>query len=201
MKLHNNINKLPFNLFLDIVDTKDLNLLIIDGEFTPEQLQEAWDKINSDYADVINGAKDSVEMAEAKELMSGSNKLNRAKVLIDVIDRIGPNEKLIEELYSFGYSLPENNPKNLKAIVKIFIANHKRDYVALQDMKNQIPETTETEERVIDASYYLETIAVMMAGLKCSIDINTLTLGLYAALIKQYKQFCASLLKTQANAN
>lgn len=198
MKLHDNINKLPFTLFLDIVDTKDLKLLIIEGNPTQEQLDKAWETINNAYVNIVNGAKESVEMVEAKELTIEGSKINRAQLLIDVITKIGPREALIEELYSFGYDLPENTDKNLQQIVQAFIANHKRDYVSLQELKNQTPEETETP--IIDASYYLETVAIMMAGLKCSIDVNTLTLGLYASLLKQYKQFCKTLLNVQANA-
>jgi len=205
LKLYQNINKFPFLVFLDIVDTKDLTLLVIEGNPTEEALNEAWMNINDAYMGVINGNQDDPETIERNELTVSYNKILRARILIDSIVKIGPNEMLIDQLYSFGYDLPENTDENLEQILKLFTANHKSDYVDLQintKSDNNFDDDEDTEQkREIDSSYYLETIAIIMAGLKCSIDLSTLSLGLYAALVKQYRQYCKSLLKLQPNVN
>lgn len=200
LKLYQSINKLPFNKFLEIVETNDLSLLCIEGEATEEILKETWDKLNADYFDVVNGDKDDSETIEAKTFTIAYNKVCRARAVLDAIVKVGPKEQLIEALYAFDYDLPENTEKNVETIVKLFTANHKRDYIDLQ-VNTKERDEAKGEAQVIDANYYLETIAIMMTSLKCSIDMNSLTLGLYAALIKQYKQHCKSLLKLQSHAN
>ncbi len=196
--LYQNINKLPFTIFLDIIDTKNLELLVIAGEASEEVLQETWENIYAAYYDALNSDKENTETTEAKDLAINYNKISRARVLLDAIASIGPNETLINELYDFGYNLPANNTKNIDNIIKLFTANHKRDYINLQ-ITTKLSEEEQQEITVIDVNYYMETIAIIMTSLKCGIDIHTLTLGLYVALIKQYKQHYKSLLKLQNN--
>jgi len=196
LKLYQNINRLPFTVFLEITDTKDLSLLITQGEATEAELVEAWDKLYAEYHDACNNGEDDSETREVKSFATSYNKVCRARVLLDSIVAIGTHETLIEQLYAFGYDLPENNGKNMERIVALFTANHKRDYIDLQTNTLQ-REEEQQEATVIDGNYYMNTIAIMIASLKCSIDINSLTLGLYVALIKQYKQHCKSLLKLQ----
>ena len=191
LKLYRNINSLPFLIFIDIFETKDFSKLLICGEASKEELEQTWAAIEAEYYDAINDGKDN---QEAKDLTIEYRRICRARKLIDSIAIIGAREALIDELYSFDYPLPEKTGTNTTQIVNLFVANHKRDYVDLQ-VNTKDRQESQNDAPVINAAYFMETIAILMANLKCNIDINTLTLGLYVALLKQNN----NLSKKQSN--
>lgn len=200
LKLCPNINKLLFTTFLEILETEDYSLLIISGEATDEELIEAWNKLHGAYTEALNSGEESPEMQDSRITLVNNSRIMRARTLLDAIVQVGAHKGLVSQLYSFGYDLPECTDKNATRVVELFTANYKRDYVDLQANTLQAEELKQ-DMPVIDTNYYLETIAIIMTSMKCSIDISSLTLGLYVALVKQYKQHCKSILKLQNNGH
>lgn len=59
---------LPLKKFFEICETKNLELLVVEGEFTQDELVEMWDSILETNAEVTNGADYGIYVDSLRKL-------------------------------------------------------------------------------------------------------------------------------------
>ena len=197
LNMYQNIHKLPLSIFIDILTSKNYNLLIIEGAATIEQLEAQWQLLFNEYTELIGGTEIINKIETVKDIALLESKLKRAMALLEII-QIKQSEALYEMLYEFDYPLPikkDYSIENLNNVLKIFIAHYKRDYLELQTSAMTIENNQSSEVQKIDYNYFLKTIISMSTGFKMDININNLSVGAYCAYVNQYKQYCETMSK------
>ena len=184
-----NIHKLPLTVFIDVLVTKNLQLLIIDGNATNEDLTPIWETLYAEYMDSIAGAEMRGRLESVKDSAIIQSRINRARITLELIEKIS-DKRLIELLYDYDYPLPPLTADNVELVINTFLAYYKSDFIDLQILAKQ--DESEGDEITIDYNYFMSTIVDMNIGMKTNININELSVGAYCAYVNKYREYCKS---------
>jgi hypothetical protein len=83
--LYTNISKLPLSIFIDCLVDDNTKSLVISGEHSEDELAEAWDNIQDQYADAMANTDRRTFLKLLKEINIIAMTLNQAKTLIEVL--------------------------------------------------------------------------------------------------------------------
>lgn len=197
--IYRSIHKLPLVAFIDILTTKNYNLLIIEGECSNDELISVWGDIFNEYTEAIGGKELEGKLNSVKDTIIMQSRVQRARTLLEVI-RIRPCEELYNQLFDFDYPIPkakEYSIESLDKALKVFLAHYKRELIDLQEMAVQVE--SQGEESVLDYNYFMNIIVDMSTAFKMSININDISVGQYCIFVLKYKQHCELILKQQKN--
>ena len=189
LSTYQNIHKLPLTVFIDVLVTKNLQLLIIDGNATNEDLTPIWETLYAEYMDSIAGAEMRGRLESVKDSAIIQSRINRARITLELIEKIS-DKRLIELLYDYDYPLPPLTADNVELVINTFLAYYKSDFIDLQILAKQ--DESEGDEITIDYNYFMSTIVDMNIGMKTNININELSVGAYCAYVNKYREYCKS---------
>lgn len=199
LNTYQSIHKLPLTIFIDILSTQNYELLIINGNCSPDELKPIWEQLYNDYAVAIGGKEFEDKLFSVKDTVIFQSRIQRARNILEVI-KVKPNEQLFKLLYDFDYPLPilEYSTDSLNKVLKTFIAHYKRDLIELQQMATTLENTG--NDVAMDYNYFVNIIVDMSTAFKMSININELSVGQYCIFVQKYKAYCDSLIKQQKQA-
>lgn len=94
---YRSIGKLPLSRFIDVVVDNNIYALVITGHPTIEQLHDAWNDINSQYADAIGDAEYKLYLSAFKDVTVLTLTLQAIEACIDTL-KLFPHAYLFDEL-------------------------------------------------------------------------------------------------------
>lgn len=104
VKIHESCKTLRLGAFIEVMCHNNYDRLIIKGSPTPEQLEEAWEKIYTEYADLSGGDINySAMLAVLKSYGEAYTRLIAATAAVRSL-RVGYNETAEEVLMKLGYN-------------------------------------------------------------------------------------------------
>lgn len=189
--IYHSCSKLLMPAFLDALCDDNLNLLVIDGKATKDQLTQAWLLILSEYYELRGDGIDSNEQwSLSRDIQKLNNHLNILDVCVKfLLERY--SESIADSVRKLGYSFrpttyePVDYIDQLNAVVN----KSKTKYIQLQQLIKQLESKMadsgqekpkrETFER--NLLYYEE-----MQG--ASYNMDELTVSKYVQLEKKYER-------------
>jgi len=126
---HTSIETLPLRTFIDILIDKKLELLVITGQPTPEDLATAWQEIREDFADSMGGYEQTIYLQKLKEMSVLELKLTRINVLLDLLKELyyEPFAIHLNAELSTSLTLDPDKPKEYRRNLTI-LENRSRAY-------------------------------------------------------------------------
>jgi len=192
MRLHNTIHKLPLTIFIDIMVSKDLSLLVIEGEPTQEELTTTWQNIISEYSQAISSKEVSIKMDSLTELMQLETIIRIGDTLVRILE-MNPKKETFELLYEFGYNLPqkEYSEDNLKVILPIFLGHFRLDkhkYSILSEHKEKQAKNQEKKQD-FDYEYFNDMISEIGINLNTHLDIDKIMTGVFCSYMNKLQKY------------
>lgn len=182
---YQNIHKLPLLTFIDTL--LDSNYERVGGAIE-------WERLYTEYTELIGGKELQGKLRTVKETIITQSRMQRAKAILEVL-AIRPCKELYEQLYTFDYLLPELTESNIDKVLKVFVANYKRELIDLQEQAISLEKTA--DNGVLDYQYFITIIVDMSTAFKMSINISEISVGQYCIFVQRYKQHCEQILKQQ----
>ena len=190
---------IPFSKYIEILVNKDLNLLIIEGNATENELSDAWQTINELYIEAIGDLDTKIRIESAREIAYLEGRINIANSIIKQLE-YGYSDALIQMLSSFGYIISiEPNEANLKAYINQFNGYLKAELLELQEKLNEI-DKVEKKETEITKQYFEKIIVAIELTFKFQISVEKITTAKYCEYVNSYNNHIKNLEK-QINKN
>jgi hypothetical protein len=193
--LYQSINKLPLSIFIDCLVDNEFNKLIIEGEATNEQLQQAWEKVMEEYGNAVAPNEVSNKLQDVKTLARKEYQIKRIELVLDLLDKF-PCEKIYNMLFTFGYTLPKlkYSNENVNKVVSILLGYFRRDITDYQILAKKIEEKAQEQPKnKYTRQYFDDVLSSICTALKLpSLSIETMTLGAYCAYLRRYNTFIKS---------
>jgi len=190
---------IPFSKYIEILINKDLNLLIIKGNATENELSDAWQTINELYIQAIGDLDTKIRIESAREIAYLEGRINIANSIIKQLE-YGYSDALIQMLSSFGYIISiEPNEANLEAYINQFNGYLKAELLELQEKLNEI-DKVEKKETEITKQYFEKIIVAIELTFKFQISVEKITTAKYCEYVNSYNNHIKNLEK-QINKN
>ncbi len=190
---------IPFSKYIEILINKDLNLLIIEGNATENELSDAWQIINELYIEAIGDLDTKIRIESAREIAYLEGRINIANSIIKQLE-YGYSDALIQMLSSFGYIISiEPNEANLEAYINQFNGYLKVELLELQEKLNEI-DKVEKKETEITKQYFEKIIVAIELTFKFQISVEKITTAKYCEYVNSYNNHIKNLEK-QINKN
>lgn len=118
---HHQCQTLPLIKFWEVIDTGELTHLIISGNPSPIELNEAWDKITREYGEILKTEK-------SENVFQLWKKIEHTRSMITFIERAlmalkwRYDEEIASWLHNYGYSLitaSEDRDEYLRGIYRV----------------------------------------------------------------------------------
>lgn len=180
--VYKSISDLPLHNFIEITITGDLKWLIIEGE--PQDLDEHWANIYSEYDDVVGAGGESKGLSLAKQITMLTNKLTVIKNLIQYL-RVKRSERLIELLtadYGFKFKYTDlqkdlNRTETLLKTDELKLIKLTADYEKLSESKGMTRED------------FTDILVSLSKHLGYMPNKHKITVAEYVSMIKDFKRY------------
>ena len=185
---------IPFSKYIEILVNKDLNLLIIEGSATENELSDAWQTINELYIEAVGDLDTKIRIESAREIAYLEGRINIANAIITQLN-YGYSDALIQMLSSFGYIISiEPNEANLEAYINQFNGYLKAELLELQEKLNEI-DKSDKKQTEITKQYFEKIIVAIEITFKFQINVDKITTAKYCEYVNSYNQHIKSLEK------
>ena len=195
LNLYQSINKLPLSIFIDCLVDETYNGLIIEGEATNEELQNAWAKIMEEYGNAVAPNEVENKLRKVKSLAMKSYKIQRIEIVLYLLSKY-PCEKLYNMLFTFGYTLPKlkYSQDNADKVLDIFLGYFKKDITDYQILEKETETNQEeTPKPKYTRQYFDDVLSSICTTLKMpSLSIESMSVGAYCAYLNRYNSFIKS---------
>lgn len=205
LKLFLTIHDLPLHKFIEAIVDGNLYSLIIAGQPTQEQLQEAWANILQQYTEASGNAEYKMYVFNIKQIALLTIKLNCIQWLVNVL-RTDYHEPMCKELntlsntqFVFNPSNQENYQLNLnRCLNRSKSLKIRIDMLAHQklafEQKNDTASGKPTKE------YYQSILITLSDFAKYPIHESSITVWEFCERMNRYNSYCEHL-KSQTNAS
>jgi hypothetical protein len=105
--LHNSLDTLILNDFIQIHVKKKFELLVITGQASPEQIAEAWEAIQEDFMSRMISVEAFAIFHFEKELAIINSKIALVGICLQVLE-VKRSDAAVKELAAMGYRRPFN---------------------------------------------------------------------------------------------
>jgi hypothetical protein len=196
MKLHDSCSTLLLSAYIQCQVTGDLSSLIIEGEPTKEQLQDAWRNICREFFDLSEDKQVSYEVNLLAQIEELNIKIITIQQIVEVLQGY-EIPQLIEILRSFGYNFPFNcdNEEQYLADLKRVLNRAKKLVIELNEKQSQLNTIQKSKEpsQEVTIKYYDKILAILSQHMKYHMDENVITVSRYAAALNLYIAHCERL--------
>lgn len=171
MSLHTTINKLPLDLFIEINETKDLTLLIKDGEHSSEELTQAWGGILMEYMEAMANKEVKRKLDDSKEKARLETIISIGDSLLSLLEKY-PCEKLFNLLYEFNFSMPklEYSEENLKQAIQAFLPHFRAIKFEYRVITSKEENEPKKQQKAVQLTY--EYFNSMLADIAIHLNVN-----------------------------
>jgi hypothetical protein len=193
--LYRSIDELPLRNFITCMVDDNLNALIKSGVASPEQLQDLWNEILSDYTDAVGNNENKLMLSNYKQLILLDAKLSIIETCIAILEKTYDETlaNTLNELCGTKYKFQgENLQKELKSCftrsrsIKIAFDLKMADFEAIR--KKQINNERPTRK------YFMSILIFLSNHAKYQIT-DEITVAEYCERLRLYNQHCESLKK------
>lgn len=200
-KLFRSINTLKLRGFLDCYCDKNLQSLVIEGEPTPEALNECWEEILEQYNDAIGGVELTAKTDDVRELLIMDSEISIAWTLIKVIEAGNCEDEFVAELYKLGYDLPALTDDNILRVIAVLKSKLKRTQIDFDALAKKVkPEESKAkaEVKISRIDFYRQFVAFseMFGGALLREDVDNTSQ--YCAYVSTYNERIESMKKRNA---
>jgi len=197
-KIIDSCNDLMLNNFVKILTHGELSLLIIEGEVNLTDLQNAWNKIYSEYCNLSQSKSYSYIFKLSKETAILRCKILAVKSALQSIVYC-ENDEAIDILKQCKYKYDkENKDKSINIILSLL----KTDEVRLSLKEKELNDFNKSQitNKKINESDFTDSLITLSKYIGYHVKATEITVLEYITLSNQYKQYCETLEK-QAHGN
>lgn len=197
IKYHSSCADLPLNKFIDCIVDGNLQALTITGFPTPEQLQEAWQNIISEYSDIVGTLEYKLYVSLYKEIAISKIILDQVTVALNILkltyDEFFANEanRILRSNCKFNWK----DPASYHAEVDKCFNRSKALKIRL-DLKLLQFEAIEKKNKGKDGAqmtrqYFTSVLITLSDYAKYRIEDN-IKMSEYCERIKRFSEYCES---------
>jgi acyl carrier protein len=164
-----------------------------------EVLQANFDTLLEQYNEAIGGTDALAKINQVKKIYLLESKILRANALINVL-LIHPNENTFNELFKFGYMLPnyKYSDENIINLIQSFEGFVKFDAFELQKMvENFEKENQNNESDKPKREGFIDMIIALCEHFKISINETEISVEKYCGFIKRYQKDVERMIANQ----
>jgi hypothetical protein len=200
--IYTTINKLPLDVFIEINETKDLSLLVIEGEHSNELLIEAWNIIIMEYTQAMANKEVKRKLEDGKEKTRLQTIISVGDSLLSLCEKY-PCEKLYNLLFEFGYPLQklEYSEENLKTAIEGFLVHFrgaKFDYRVILAKEDKEPKKPQQKAITLGYDYFNALLADISIHLNVNVDTKNTMTSVFCMLAQRLEKKIESLNKINA---
>lgn len=197
-KIIDSCNDLMLNNFVKILTHGELSLLITEGEPNLTDLQNAWNKIYSEYCNLSQSKSYSYIFKLSKETAILRCKILAVKSALQSIVCC-ENDEAIDILKQCKYKYDkENKDKSINIILSLLKTDEVR--LSMKEKELQDFNKSQTTDKKKNESDYTTDLMTLSKHNGYHIKSNEITVLEYITLSNQYKTYCETLEK-QNNGN
>ncbi len=193
--VYRHIKQLKLDKFITAYCDQDLSAIVIKGKPPKQELEKAWSELYEQYIEAIGGNTITVRLKKVKRYLILTNKVLRAKILLDLTQVPQATNLIIQDLKTFGYQISNPTEKNLSQVLKQFQGYLKRDIVELDMLKKDLEKKEDQPETEPQISDFYDTIFDIAEGIKVMVVPETISVLQYCRTVVKYQQFVEAKIK------
>jgi hypothetical protein len=198
-KWYQHITEVPLSRFVDCLVDDNYAALVITGYPTPEELQEAWLQIQSEYAEAIGNHDYRMYVNLMKDMILLSTTLEQINCLVGLLEAKYRSEflQLLNKLLNTSITLDPADPVKYKAALKGAIMRSKAIKINLdlkgmqmKDIQSKMSEPGKKPER----GYFHSILVTLSDHAKYHIS-DSIPVFEFCDRIKRFNQYCEQVKK------
>ena len=190
-------------MFVDCLFDKDYKRLIIEGDATEEQLQDAWNKIHAEYATLVMNDNQTEEY----ELLKDVNLANAKCVLIDcIIQRLFVcyNKELVDLLNHFYLKcdlLESDDSKTIDIKLSKVLTRAKKFISELQIKQESLDKIHSSTQKETGRDYFGKALLVLSKENGYAMRANDITVYQFVTAVNMMNENIKRQIKMKPNGN
>lgn len=198
--LHRSCDTLPLEAFIRALCEGDKSGLVISGDPTVEEIDEAWWVIYAHYVDLSQTNDIKYSLMLQNEVVMLDARLKRIDLIVKSL-RIQYDLDLIEILrkdYNYRFAFQENNPVGFNRDLEAVIARSQRWDIQLQMKRGELKAYNDAQEGEKPEKVYFTTILIRLsdhAGYR--LRIEDMTVAEFAIRKQDYLQYVEQMKKNR----
>lgn len=175
--LYTELDKIPLDTFIDVF-LGDTNKLIIEGDHTEKELSDQYDKLVTEYIEIIGGTSILAEIYKKSNLINLQIKIECMKAA-QIMIKNKQWEEVVGMLSKFGYNLfPSDHDKIIKRVASILSTSK---YMLEKAEKTENPDNSSK----MDRNYFVRERIMVMSHFGMQIQKNIISAKEYAFMVKR----------------
>lgn len=175
--LYTELDKIPLDTFIDVF-LGDTNKLIVEGSHTEKELSCQYDKLVTEYIEIVGGSSILAEIYKKSNLINLQIKIECMKAS-QLMIKNKQWERVSNMLSRFGYNLfPSEHDKIIKRVASI-----------LSTSKYMLEKAENTEKpdnlSKMDRNYFVRERVMVMSHFGMQIQKNIISAKEYAFMVKR----------------
>jgi len=166
----------------------DYNKLIKTGTANENDLNEAWERLYNEYADLIGSTSYKVLVKLTKEIGLLTSKIEIIRACCFVLLH-KYSEKCIKELkkQGFNYKFDYSNKITFEKEINEVLVKSKYIGVKLNQKIKELNDYVSLGKKgVVNEKYFIETLIILSKYMGYRLDANEITVSEFAAITKKY---------------
>lgn len=185
-------DKLPLDIFIDCLLDNQLNLLIIEGAATPQELENNWNKIYTEYCQLSQQGSYNEVLELSRDINDINAKINIVNVIVKHL-QLSFDQDLVNMLNSFALQCTITvEDQDLILVTKLnqVIARMKKWFTIITQKKRALEKVRSENTGKTDRAYFDEWLDIMSEQKGFYISADTITVS----------RFCRSMVKIREQA-
>lgn len=193
VKLYDDIFELPFSIFIDIVCNEDYQLLVINGKADHEQQLDTWQKIYSQYLDLLEDSETIYILEQTSDLSLLAQKINEIEFSLYFLSA-NYDSRLVNIIRKNGISVNLNaeDQQNYLTEIKRIKGRLAPLKFQLQELSSEVASYHRSNRDTYVAerkSFYLILQKLARYQKVAVINPKEISTGQYVIMLKDYIQF------------
>ncbi len=190
---YQSIHDLPLRIFINCLVEDNLSLLIITGTPTPDQLEDAWEKISDEYTTALGDNEFKLCLILQKEVAQLTTSFKLVHYAVGILQMVYYKE-LAEELNKLlgtAYHFDVKNPKAYKRELQLCLSKAKQ-YKMKLDIKSKNLEVIESKQKGKSqkpTKAYFQSILISLSDHAKYAIPDTITVYEYCERIRRLNQY------------
>lgn len=195
MRVYEHCNEFPLSRFITCLCDNDYSVMLIDGEATEEELQQAWAKIYDEYLDLTSKNNNNEFLFLWNEYESLFYKHTVIEQCVELL-KWWHDENLVGILKQHGYNFPfnpEDTERYWKDLERV-VTRSKKLLLDMKVRKEQLDAIQSASSGAkIDRNYFDTILVVLSKFSQYHIDEEKTTVGRYVNMLNLYITHCRQL--------
>lgn len=175
--LYTELDKIPLDTFIDVF-LGDASKLIINGNHTEKELSDQYDKLVTEYIEIVGGGSILAEIYKKSNLINLQIKIECMKAA-QIMIKNKKWKELSDMLSKFGYNLiPSEHDKIVKRVTSILSTSK---YMLEKEENKERPDNLSK----MDRNYFVRERVMVMSHFGMQIQKNIISAKEYAFMVKR----------------